>query len=76
MKFALSLIALVVLALIVPFFIPGPGQQEGVDPNSNLPWQITVKVADADSVRLSATHRCHWVYANDTLLANIPLREH
>lgn len=40
------------------------------------PWQITVKVADADSIRLSATHRCHWVYANDTLLANIPLREH
>ena len=40
------------------------------------PWQITVKVSDADSVRLSATHRCHYVYANDTLLANIPLREH
>lgn len=40
------------------------------------PWQITVKVADADSVRLTATHRCHYVYANDTLLANIPLREY
>ena len=41
MKFALSLIALVLLALIVPFFIPGAGQQAGVDPDSNLPWQIT-----------------------------------
>mgnify|MGYP001012037030 CR=1 FL=1 len=41
MKFALSLIALVLLALIVPFFIPGAGQQSGVDPNSNLPWQIS-----------------------------------
>ena len=42
MKFALSLIALVLLALILPFFIPGAGKQEGVDPNSNLPWQIAV----------------------------------
>jgi len=41
MKFALSLIALVLLALIIPFFIPGAGQQAGVDPDSNLPWQIT-----------------------------------
>jgi hypothetical protein len=42
MKLALSLIALVLLALILPFFLPGAGKQEGVDPNSNLPWQITV----------------------------------
>ena len=42
MKFALSLIALVVLALVLPFFIPGSGKQEGVDPDSNLPWQIAV----------------------------------
>lgn len=40
MKFALSLIALVLVALIVPFLIPGVAKQEGVDPNSNLPWQI------------------------------------
>ena len=42
MKFALSLVALIVLALVLPFFIPGSGKQEGVDPNSNLPWQISV----------------------------------
>ena len=42
MKFALSLIALVLLALILPFFIPGAGKQAGVDPNSNLPWQVAV----------------------------------
>jgi hypothetical protein len=41
-KFALSLIALVLLALIVPFFLPGAGKQAGVDPDSNLPWQIAV----------------------------------
>jgi hypothetical protein len=41
-KFALSLIALVLLALVLPFFIPGSGKQEGVDPDSNLPWQIAV----------------------------------
>ncbi|MFZ2267142.1 MAG: hypothetical protein WAV95_06155 [Azonexus sp.] len=40
MKFALSLIAFILVALIVPFLIPGIGKQEGVDPNSNLPWQI------------------------------------
>lgn len=40
MKFALSLIAFVLVALIVPFFLPGIGKQEGVDPNKNLPWQI------------------------------------
>lgn len=40
MKFALSIIALILVALVVPFLIPGAGKQEGVDPNSNLPWQI------------------------------------
>lgn len=40
MKFALAIVALVVAALVLPFFIPGAGKQEGVDPNSNLPWQI------------------------------------
>ena len=30
MKFALSLIALILIALIVPFFIPGSGRQEAV----------------------------------------------
>jgi len=40
MKFALSLIAFVLVVLVVPFFLPGIGKQEGVDPNSNLPWQI------------------------------------
>lgn len=42
MKFALSIIALILLALIVPFLIPGVAKQEGVDPNVNLPWQIEV----------------------------------
>ena len=50
MKFALSLIALVLLALILPFFLPGAGKQEGVDPNSNLPWQITVDGQGGSSV--------------------------
>ena len=40
MKFAFSLIALVIAALVIPFFIPGMGKQAGVDPNVNLPWQI------------------------------------
>ena len=40
MKFALAIVALVVAALILPFFMPGAGKQDGVDPNSNLPWQI------------------------------------
>lgn len=42
MKFALYLIAFVVAALIIPFFIPGAGQPDGSDPESNLPWQITL----------------------------------
>ncbi len=40
MKFALSLIAFVVAALVIPFFIPGAGQQAGVDHEVNLPWQV------------------------------------
>jgi hypothetical protein len=50
MKFAFYLVALVLLALIVPFFIPGAGQQAGVDPNSNLPWQIAVDGQGGSSV--------------------------
>lgn len=50
MKFALSLIALVLLALILPFFIPGSGKQAGVDPNANLPWQIAVDGQGGSSV--------------------------
>ena len=50
MKFALSLIALILLALILPFFIPNAGKQEGVDPNSNLPWQITADGQGGSSV--------------------------
>lgn len=50
MKFALSLIALVLLALILPFFIPGTGKQAGVDPNANLPWQIAVDGQGGSSV--------------------------
>ena len=42
MKVALSIIALILLALIVPFLVPGVAKQEGVDPNANLPWQIEV----------------------------------
>lgn len=42
MKFALSMVALILAALIVPFLIPGTGKQEGFDPNANLPWQIEV----------------------------------
>jgi len=49
-KFALSLIALILLVLIVPFFIPGPGKQAGVDPESNLPWQITADGQGGSSV--------------------------
>lgn len=41
MKFALYLIAFVLVALIAPFFLPAVGKVDGVDPNSNLPWQIT-----------------------------------
>lgn len=50
MKFALSMIALVVAALIIPFLIPGPGRLEGVDPNANLPWQIELDAQGGSSV--------------------------
>jgi len=50
MKFALALIALILLALIVPFFIPGAGKQAGVDPDSNLPWQIALDGQGGSSV--------------------------
>lgn len=42
MKFALSIVGLIVAALLIPFLIPGTGKQEGADPDSNLPWQIQV----------------------------------
>ena len=42
MKFAIYLIAFVIAALVIPFFIPSGGKTEGVDPNSNLPWQIAL----------------------------------
>jgi hypothetical protein len=50
MKFALSMIALVLIALVIPFLIPGPGRQEGVDPNANLPWQIELDGLGGSSV--------------------------
>ena len=50
MKLALSLIALIIFALIVPFLFPEAGKQAGVDPNSNLPWQITVDAQGASHV--------------------------
>lgn len=42
MKRALLILALTVAALVLPFLIPGLGKQEGVNPESNLPWQIEV----------------------------------
>ena len=50
MKFALSLIAFVIAALVVPFLLPGIGKQEGVDPNSNLPWQVDLDGQGGSSV--------------------------
>jgi hypothetical protein len=50
MKFALYLIAFVIAALVIPFFIPSGGKSEGVDPNSNLPWQITLDGQGGSSV--------------------------
>lgn len=40
------------------------------------PWKVTVKASDVDLLRLTVTHRCHWFYSSDTVLANIPLREY
>lgn len=42
MRFALGLVVFVLIALAVPFLIPGVGRQAGVDPEANLPWQIAV----------------------------------
>lgn len=50
MKFALSMIALIAIALIVPFLVPGLGKQEGIDPNANLPWQIELDAQGGSSV--------------------------
>ena len=50
MKFAFALIAFVLVALVVPFFIPIAGQHEGADPNINLPWQIDVDGQGGSSV--------------------------
>ena len=50
MKFALYLIAFVIAALVIPFFIPIGSKTEGVDPNSNLPWQITLDGQGGSSV--------------------------
>lgn len=50
MKFALTLIALIVAALVIPFMIPGAGHREGVDPNANLPWQIETDGAGGSTV--------------------------
>lgn len=50
MKFALSMIALILVALLVPFLLPGTGKQAGVDPNANLPWQIEVDAQGGSSV--------------------------
>lgn len=50
MKFALYLIAFVLVALIVPFLLPATGKQQGLDPNSNLPWQIAVDGQGGSSV--------------------------
>lgn len=50
MKFALSIIALILAALIIPFFITGPGVQHGGDPNVDLPWQISLDSAGHSSV--------------------------
>jgi hypothetical protein len=50
MKFALSMIALIALALIVPFLVPGLGKQDGGDQNVNLPWQIELDAQGGSSV--------------------------
>lgn len=49
MKFALYLLAFVVAALTLPFFVPSSGPQEG-DPNSGLPWQISIDAAGKSQV--------------------------
>src|SRR5574343_893216 len=50
MKLALTIVALVIAALVVPFLLPGVGKQTGVDPNANLPWQIALDGQGGSSV--------------------------
>lgn len=50
MKFALYLIAFVLAAVIVPFFVPIGGKPDGGDPDRNLPWQIEVDGQGGSSV--------------------------
>ena len=40
MKRVLLVLALIAVAIVLPFFLPGIGKQAGVDPQVNLPWQI------------------------------------
>ncbi|MDP2881567.1 MAG: hypothetical protein Q8N89_08310 [Azonexus sp.] len=44
------MIALIAIALVVPFLVPGLGKREGVDPNANLPWQIELDAQGGSSV--------------------------
>lgn len=50
MKFALYVIAFIAAVLIVPFLIPFGSKPDGVDPNSNLPWQIELDGQGGSSV--------------------------
>ena len=50
MKLALSLAALVLLALVIPFFVPAPDSTPGADPNTGLPWQIETDGQGSSSV--------------------------
>lgn len=40
MKFALSVVLLILALIALPFLIPGAGKQQGGDPERGLPWQI------------------------------------
>ena len=73
MKFALSLIALVLLALIVPFFIPGAGQQAGVDPDSNLPWQITADGQGGSQIEVAIIAEPNEIGSLEGYYAQLPL---
>lgn len=50
MKFALSLIAFVILALLLPFVVPIGGKSEGINTERHLPWQIEVDGQGGSSV--------------------------
>lgn len=50
MKVVLSIIALVLLAIIVPFLIPDVGRRGDADPERNLPWQIQVDAQGGSQV--------------------------